>query len=114
MIDQGFCFHAGEWNFPDAPWRGIYARYRVYEGVRGLESFEPWLARIGGKMTEEVFDEVRKEMPGEWYGFDTDALEQMLEHLLRRPQAGAAAGELGLEVTHPTVSQLEVTYGCRT
>jgi hypothetical protein len=19
MIDQGFCFNAGEWNFPDAP-----------------------------------------------------------------------------------------------
>ena len=22
MIDQGFCFNAGEWNFPDAPLRG--------------------------------------------------------------------------------------------
>ena len=26
MIDQGFCFNAAEWNFPDAPLRGIYAR----------------------------------------------------------------------------------------
>jgi hypothetical protein len=84
MIDQGFCFHAGEWNFPDAPLGSIYARHRVYEGVRGLESFEPWLARIEGKMTEQLFDEILKEIPGEWYGFDTDALEQMLEHLLRR------------------------------
>ena len=23
MIDQGFCFNAGEWNFPDAPLRGV-------------------------------------------------------------------------------------------
>src|SRR5438552_10370170 len=30
MIDQGFCFNAGEWNFPDAPLRGLYARNRVY------------------------------------------------------------------------------------
>ena len=46
--------------------------------MRDLESFEPSLARIEGKMTEEVFDEILTEIPGEWYGFDTDALEQML------------------------------------
>ena len=50
MIDQGFCFNAGEWNFPDAPLRGLYARHRVYESVRGIDSFEPWLARIEGKI----------------------------------------------------------------
>ncbi|MDR3720809.1 MAG: hypothetical protein P4L00_04370 [Candidatus Acidoferrales bacterium] len=84
MIDQGFCFNAGEWNFPDAPLRGLYARHRVYESARGMESFEPWLGRIEGKMTEAVFDEIYKEIPGEWYGFETDALERMLEQLLRR------------------------------
>ena len=46
MIDQGFCFNAGEWNFPDTPLRGLYARNRVYEGVIGMESFAPWLERI--------------------------------------------------------------------
>ena len=30
MIDQGFCFNAGEWKFPDAPLRDLYARNRVY------------------------------------------------------------------------------------
>jgi len=35
MIDQGFCFNAGEWNFPDAPLRGLYARNLVYERVTG-------------------------------------------------------------------------------
>lgn len=29
MIDQGFCFNAGEWSFPDAPLRGLYTRNRV-------------------------------------------------------------------------------------
>jgi hypothetical protein len=38
MIDNGFCFNAAEWNFPDAPLRGLYARHRVYEGVRGIHS----------------------------------------------------------------------------
>ena len=46
MIDHGFCFNAGEWNFPDAPLRGIYARGMVYEQVRGMEAFEPWIARL--------------------------------------------------------------------
>src|SRR5271154_1455577 len=70
IIDQGFCFNACEWNFPDAPLRGLYARHRVYESVRGIESFEPWLTRIETKITEETLDEISKEIPGEWYNFE--------------------------------------------
>jgi len=46
FIDQGFCFNAGEWTFPDAPLRGVFARNQVYARVRGWESFEPWLNRV--------------------------------------------------------------------
>ena len=46
FIDQGYCFNAGEWNFPDSALRGVYARNFVYQEVRGWESFEPWLARV--------------------------------------------------------------------
>jgi hypothetical protein len=84
MIDQGFCFNACEWNFPDAPLRGLYARHVVYDSVRGIESFEPWLTRIETKITEETLDEISKEIPGEWYNFETETLEKMLEQLLRR------------------------------
>jgi hypothetical protein len=84
MIDQGFCFNAGEWNFPDAPLRGLYPRHRVYEPVHGIESFEPWIARIETRMTEAVLEEIAGEIPPEWYAFDPDALEKMLEQLLRR------------------------------
>jgi hypothetical protein len=35
-------------------------------------------------MTETVLEEIASEIPPEWYGFDPDALEKMLEHLLRR------------------------------
>jgi hypothetical protein len=83
MIDQGFCFNAGEWNFPDAPLRGLYARHRVYESVRGIESFEPWLARIETRVDESVLEEAAQ-MPPEWYNFEQDALYKMLEQLLRR------------------------------
>lgn len=84
MIDQGFCFNACEWNFPDAPLRGLYPRHRVYESVRGIESFEPWLGRVESKITESALDEIQKEIPAEWYGFEFEALEKMLQHLLRR------------------------------
>lgn len=84
MIDQGFCFNACEWNFPDGPLRGIYARHRVYEAVRGMDSFEPWLTRVEERMDESLVGEMAGDIPPDWYGFDTDALERMLAQLQRR------------------------------
>lgn len=84
MIDQGFCFNAGEWNYPDAPLRGLYARNRVYEGVTGMESFAPWIDRVENRLTERVLDEVSQEIPPEWYEDDYDALMRLLEQLHRR------------------------------
>ena len=84
MIDQGFCFNAGEWNFPDAALRGLYSRNRVYEGVIGRESFDPWLERIEKRMSERVLDECIREIPPEWYADDLDAVMRLGEHLLRR------------------------------
>lgn len=84
MIDQGFCFNAGEWNFPDAPLRGLYTRNRVYEGVTGMESFAPWLERLEQRVTERVLDEISREIPSAWYEDDFDALLRMLEQLNRR------------------------------
>ena len=84
MIDQGFCFNAGEWNYPDSPLRGLYARNSVYEGVTGMESFAPWLERLNRNITKRVLDEIRKEIPSEWYEDDYDAVAQLLEQLYRR------------------------------
>jgi len=83
MIDQGFCFNAGEWNYPDAPLRGLYARNRVYEGVIGMETFDPWIRRAK-RITERVLEEFAKEVPPEWYNDDFDALKRLLEQLLCR------------------------------
>ena len=73
FIDQGYCFNAGEWTFPDYPLRGVYARNEVYADVRGWESFEPWLSRIE-KMDEDVIWRAAGEIPPEWYGSDWGAL----------------------------------------
>jgi hypothetical protein len=86
MIDQGFCFNAGEWNFPDAPLRGLYARNRVYEGVTGMESFAPWLGRLEEQITERALDEIMGSIPPEWYADDYDGLMRLLEQLHHRRQ----------------------------
>jgi hypothetical protein len=83
MIDQGFCFNAGEWDFPDAPLRGLYARSLVYQSVRGLDSFDPWLVRLG-RLDDEVLGEIGSEIPPEWYDGDYDSLEWLLGQLGRR------------------------------
>ena len=74
FIDQGYCFNAGEWTFPDYPMRGVYRAKRGVRSVRGWESFEPWLSRIE-KMGEEVVWRAAGEIPPEWYGNEWDALE---------------------------------------
>lgn len=81
MIDQGFCFNAGEWNFPDAPLRGLYARNRVYASVIGKESFAPWIERLETQVTERVLDEMIRPIPPEWYADDYDALVRLLKQL---------------------------------
>jgi hypothetical protein len=86
MIDQGFCFNAGEWNFPDAPLRGLYARNGVYEGVTGMYSFAPWLERLEKRITERVLAELAAEIPPIWYDDDYDALMRLIEALFRRKQ----------------------------
>jgi hypothetical protein len=83
FIDQGFCFNAGEWTFPDAPLRGVYARNRVYAGVRGWESFEPWLSRVESFAGEGLW-KIAEEIPPEWYGGDLSVLERLMEMMLKR------------------------------
>jgi hypothetical protein len=83
FIDQGYCFNAGEWTFPDYPLRGVYARNEVYEKVRGWESFEPWLSRIE-QMEEDVVWSLAGEIPPEWYGGEWDELEKLVRTLIVR------------------------------
>lgn len=85
MIDQGFCFNAGEWNFPDSPLRGLYPRQRVYERITGWESFEPFLSRLE-ELPLRVLDEAAAAIPPEWYAGDAEALERLLTQLDRRRQ----------------------------
>jgi hypothetical protein len=85
FIDQGYCFNAGEWSFPDYPLRGVYANNCVYEGVTGWEAFEPALTRAE-EMDSDIIWRFAAEIPEEWYEGDRSGLERLVEMLCdRRP-----------------------------
>jgi len=83
FIDQGFCFHAGDWTFSDSPLRGVFLRNAVYAGVTGWPSFEPWLTRMEEMKPQAVW-RIAELVPPEWYEGNTPALEQLIEKLLAR------------------------------
>ena len=83
FIDQGFCFNAGAWSFPDTPLRGVYGNNCVYEGVTGWASFEPWLSRVEA-FREESLGTIAEQMPTEWYGGDPGELQRLLEGFAAR------------------------------
>ena len=85
FVDQGYCFNAGEWNFPDAPLRGVYAWNIVYNDVTGWDSFEPWLGHIE-TISDTAVWQCAQDVPPEWDGC-TPELECLMNTLLaRRPK----------------------------
>lgn len=83
FIDQGYCFNAGEWTFPDSALRGVYARNNVYASVRGWDSFEPALTRAEEAHIIDLW-RCAESIPPDWYGYDHDALKRMVELLYER------------------------------
>jgi hypothetical protein len=85
FIDQGYCFNCSEWNFPDSPLRGVYARNSVYQHVTGWEAFEPVLSRAEQMDSAELW-RLAEGMPEEWwsrYGSGDD-LARLIETLHHR------------------------------
>jgi hypothetical protein len=55
MIDHGFVFNGPNWDFSESPLQGLYPRKLVYEQVRSLDDFDPWLTQVVN-FPEEVVD----------------------------------------------------------
>ena len=83
MMDNGFVFEGPQWRFGDSPIQGLYFRPKVYQAVRGLRDFEPWLERVE-HFPEHVVDQALKSIPEEWLQGEHDGLERLLDQLLRR------------------------------
>jgi hypothetical protein len=83
MIDHGFAFDGPSWSFSDSPLQGLYARRLVYEPVRSLDDFQPWLEQMV-HFPEEVLDHALKGLPPQWIEGEEEELERLLERLLER------------------------------
>jgi hypothetical protein len=82
FIDQGYCFNAGEWTFPDLALHGVYYRNYVYAHVTGWECFEPWLSVVE-KLKPRIITEIAGYIPPEWCD-DWGALERLVETIIER------------------------------
>lgn len=83
FIDQGYCFNASEWNFPDRALSGIYSQNWVYQSVTGWESFEPTLSRAEGIDLQDLWTCAR-DIPAEWYEHNGSELCRLIEALYKR------------------------------
>lgn len=86
FIDQGYCFNCSDWDFPDSPLRGVYARNCVYQHVTGWDAFEPVLSRVEQIDCADLW-RLTEGMPEEWWSrgdTDVDALSRLIETLHKR------------------------------
>ena len=83
MIDHGFAFNGPHWDLPDSAVTGLYARRVVYQNVKSLDDFEPWIERIRN-FPPEALDRALRRIPPEWTAEDGAQLEKLLDSLLRR------------------------------
>jgi hypothetical protein len=84
MIDHGYAFDGPHWEFNDSPMQGFYFRPMVYQSVRKLDDFEPWLTRIR-EAPAELFDGILRDLPRQWLpGGDEAPAERLVEQLYRR------------------------------
>ncbi len=83
MIDNGYAFNGPNWDFPESAVQGLYARPAVYQAVRSLDDFQPWLHQVM-HFPEEVVDQAWKRIPAGWIAGEEDALEHLLEKVFQR------------------------------
>jgi hypothetical protein len=83
LIDQGYCFNAGEWSFPDSTLRGVYSRNCVYGRVTGWDAFEPALSLAEQADLGDLWH-CASQMPREWYQQDRAGLSRLIETLHKR------------------------------
>jgi len=83
FIDQGGCFNFGEWNFKDAPLKGVFARRCAYSSVTGWDSFEPWLSRVE-EFDPQLLWTIAEIIPREWYAGEVSKLHILMQELIGR------------------------------
>lgn len=84
FIDHGYALGGPYWEWRDYTSTGLYLPPLVYDGVRGMDDFEPWLSGIEGfrpAALRAIFESVP-----EWWLTDTEraALDCVLADVITR------------------------------
>jgi hypothetical protein len=83
MVDNGGVFEGSSWRLTDSPLRGIYPAISVYQDVRTVEDFQPWLDRVLS-FPEQIIQRTMCQIPSLWIEGDEDPLSKLLDQLIRR------------------------------
>ena len=84
MIDFGYCFHGPNWRFPPYSSIGVFGEWYVYNAIKAMEAFEPWLQILENDLNEDVLTSFAGLIPPKWYDFDGVALRVLLSSLNER------------------------------
>ena len=83
MIDNGHMFGGGVWHFADSPLQGPYFG-KVYDNVRSIKSFAPWLASVEN-FPKKIFEDAFRRAPNSWCrGDDEREFGKLVDQLMRR------------------------------
>jgi HipA-like kinase len=80
LIDNDACFNDGNWGRPLAPLARTYDRRGVYDGIRGPDSFEPYLSCIENVNPTQI-EKCAQNIPQEWCGGNPRATLDLAECL---------------------------------
>ena len=83
MIDQGLIFGGLNWDFRAGPLHGLHTSRCVYQGVRSLQDFEPWMERVAC-FPETVIERLAQGIPADWMEGDEREMEGLVETLVQR------------------------------
>lgn len=83
MIDHGFVFGAEHWRFLDTPRGCVYPRLCVYNKVRSIDDFQPWLDRVC-HLSADVLKYAFGHVPAEWIRGEQHQLKGLIKKLLAR------------------------------
>ena len=84
MFDNGFAFGGKDWTFKDKPRLALNPLLYVYDGIDGMNTFDPWLYKVEYEISQSDLQNAAREIPAEWYESDSESLHRLLTNLYER------------------------------
>lgn len=77
MIDNGLCFGGENWEFDQAPLRGVYREKTIYDFIKTFDDFEHWLSYVD-RFDLACLQGLASSVPTEWIDGDYKSLDKLV------------------------------------